>query len=266
MDNQTTRERLELYRLFAALFFTLPDKPFVEMVRSIGIPSSDSTSLLLNEFKEDIASLSDDEVQRILRVDFARLLNGAVEQGGRPPFESVYCEEDVLDLLKRLNRQYKAWGYGFAETHGEQSDHIAKELGFMQMLCERELDQAENEQRLSQIRDTEREFLEDHLARWALRFAQESRDAARTKFYQAMCSMLSEHLANELSAFGLAPTGSAATPGSDLEDAPHESSAHSCMASSSEAVSKQQRRPLQAKPLRFGGGCPLSPSALSLGC
>lgn len=198
MDTISTEERLELYRLFAAVFFTLPDQNFVRMIRQIQVSGDDNATQLLADFQAEIEGLSDEEVQQALRIDFARLLNGAVDQGARAPFESVYREVDVLDLLKQLNRQYRAWGYGFAETHGEQSDHIAKELGFMQMLCERELGACDTET-LEQIQETEQEFLDQHLGPWVIPFAKEAGGAAQTKFYQAICEMLASHMTSELS-------------------------------------------------------------------
>lgn len=199
MNDSIYHVRLELYRMLAATFFALPDLDFITMIRQMQVPddgSEISNHIVL--YQRTIANQSDEDVRQELRVDFARMLNGAVEQGARPPFESAYCNDDVLDLLKQLNHQYQAWGYGFASSHSEQSDHIAKELGFMQMLCERDLEKHTDSALHAQIMETEIEFMAHHLARWGSRFAREAGEAARTPFYQAVCQMLECHLADEV--------------------------------------------------------------------
>lgn len=204
MELTEARERLNLYKLFASLYFTLPDHDFVCMLRNLAVEEDGSEATgLLSAYIHKAQERSDDDIQQELRVDRARLLNGAVKQGARAPYESSYRDTDTRTLLRELNRLYESWGYGFAHSRSEQSDHIAKELGFMQMFCEREVAHWEDEAAIADLRVAEKDFMQKHLGQWVLPFAHETYAAAQTDFYRAASLMLAQHAENEIALLGI---------------------------------------------------------------
>lgn len=186
-------DRLKVYQLFCALFFDLPDYAFVDMLKQLPIDDLEGSegSTLLVRYLESIQGRSDEEVLRDLRVDRTHLMLGAVDDGIPAPFESAYLNLPVQRVLSDLNSLYRGEEYGFADSRSEQSDHIAKELGFMQMYCEREME-AKNDTDVQVLRECERQFYSDHLGRWIRLFSAMLKEHAQTDFYRSAALMLDE--------------------------------------------------------------------------
>lgn len=200
MDEMEHRleQRRSLYAMFASLFLDLPDREFVDMVRGLDVdPSETGGSAMLAAYVLDARERSAEDVLRELRVDRTYLLNGAVREGARPPYESAFLGLPPQQVIGDLNLLYNREGYGLARTRSEQSDHIGKELGFMQMYCERELENGGDASCRADLRKRERAFFEDHLGPWMALFAQELQKHAQTDFYRAIGLFLEEHAREE---------------------------------------------------------------------
>lgn len=95
-----------------------------------------------------------------------------------PPYETEYTKETPQHVLTESAQLadiagfYRAFGLEISETNPERADHIATELEFMHILATKESDAATHreEKHLEIIRDAQRKFLADHLARWTGRF------------------------------------------------------------------------------------------------
>ncbi len=93
----------------------------------------------------------------------------------KPPvslYEAHYSEEKVTQALLRLNDFYKKAGLQKAEECREREDHLALELEFMHILCEKE-------------NKLKREFLE-HLNSWVPRVMNEIINNPRAEFYKGI--------------------------------------------------------------------------------
>jgi TorA maturation chaperone TorD len=133
-----------------------------------------------------------------------------------PPYETQYGASIIFAQAQRLGDVtafYRAFGVDIAPDAHERPDHIAAELEFMAVLAFREAiarleDHAE---RLATVRDAERKFLVDHLASWALSFAERlERKAIQVRppdggFYAAAGRALAALLGDDLRVAEVAP-------------------------------------------------------------
>jgi TorA maturation chaperone TorD len=108
---------------------------------------------------------------------------------------------------------YRAFGVQVSPGAHERHDHIAAELEFMSVMAFREATaMIENDQEhLAAVREAERKFLVEHLAPWALSFAERLGRKARSVvppdggFYAALAACLDALLRNELRSAHVTP-------------------------------------------------------------
>jgi DMSO reductase family type II enzyme chaperone len=124
-----------------------------------------------------------------LEIEYNRLFVGP----GRPqapPYESVYRDPRGLVMgptARDVERRYAEAGLALALDHHDLPDHVATELGFMAYLAMQEAE-ARGEEALAWL-DTQRAFLQDHLAAWLPRFCQRVQEASQHPFYAALAEM-----------------------------------------------------------------------------
>jgi DMSO reductase family type II enzyme chaperone len=118
-----------------------------------------------------------------------------------PPCETVYTSRQIFEETQELSDIagfYRAFGLELAER--ERLDHISVELEFMQFLTFKEayaqLNDGPAKARL--CREAQRKFVQDHLGRWALRFAQQLERSADGGFFGAVASLVDTFLSAEI--------------------------------------------------------------------
>lgn len=119
--------------------------------------------------------------------------------GVSEPFQQAQTLADIAGF-------YRAFGLEVASGTGERADHLAIELEFMHYLAYREAYALERHgaERVALIRNGERQFLQDHLARWAPVVARAV--AARANgVLGAAARVLEEFLADEVTRWGISP-------------------------------------------------------------
>jgi TorA maturation chaperone TorD len=126
-----------------------------------------------------------------------------------PPYETQYGAGIIFAQTQRLGDVtafYRAFAMQIAPGAHERQDHVSVELEFMSVLAFREaVAIIEQEgQHVSEVRDAARKFLLDHLAPWALSFAERLGRRAQSVlppdggFYAAFASALDALLRDEL--------------------------------------------------------------------
>lgn len=146
-------------------------------------------------------SISPDE----LGAEFTRLFSGVQEgMGPPPPFESVWREDRLIgESTVQVIEAYAQAGFADIDPEAGPQDHVAVELKFIALLALREAeawqadDQAGAHQRLIQQRD----FLHQHLAAWAPRWADAIVEQARAPLFAALAGLIKagiEQAAREL--------------------------------------------------------------------
>jgi len=129
-----------------------------------------------------------------LGAEFTRLLSGVQEgMGPPPPFESVWREDRLIgETTVAVIETYGRAGFADIDPDAGPQDHVAAELKFMAMLALREAearragDAADAHARLAQQRD----FLDQHLAAWAPRWADAVIQQASMPLYAALADLL----------------------------------------------------------------------------
>lgn len=129
-----------------------------------------------------------------LGVEFTRLFSGIQEgMGPPPPFESVWREDRLIgEFTVQVIDAYARAGFAEIDLEAGPQDHIAVELKFIALLALREAeawradDVAGAERRLAQQRD----FLHQHLATWAPRWADAIIEQSREPLFSALAELL----------------------------------------------------------------------------
>ena len=107
------------------------------------------------------------------------------------PFESVYTSEKRLlmqDARDEVLAVYRAYGMDKADDWKEGEDHIALELEFEQVMCDRTIEalRAGDEDTAYSLLTTQHNFLADHLCAWVPMMTSDLKKFARTKMYQVL--------------------------------------------------------------------------------
>jgi TorA maturation chaperone TorD len=156
---------------------------------------------LLRRFAQEAQHRDLREVWSELSVEYAGLfLTG--RKGSIPPFESVYTSEEQL-LMQRARdvvlAAYRAENLARTRVLKEPEDHVAVELEFMALLCEKArnaLADGQTDAALALL-DKQKTFLEEHLLVWVPRLSQDVAEATHSDFYRGLASLTQEHLAQE---------------------------------------------------------------------
>lgn len=203
MATQKASARAEAYRLLSGLFCD-PDRAALlaenvpsrleRCLETLGSASVASAQDLSGE----LASVDGEA----LRIDHARLFVGPGELPS-PPYGSVYLEEgrQVCGASTRaVSEAYEEAGLLLEEAQHELPDHIAAELEFMHVLAWREHEAwgRGDAEEAGREAGASRSFLEEHLGRWARRFAADVRRAAEQPFYRHLADVLDTLIEEEL--------------------------------------------------------------------
>jgi TorA maturation chaperone TorD len=139
-----------------------------------------------------VAITSPDIVVNELLVDRARLLHATGAKDLRPPYERLYMTDPANDgsMQRALNRFYRKAGLSLEEEPRESPDFLFVELDFMKQLCLREIKESSSGRSVRVTRAIEREFLQEHLGRWAEAYCVEAGKHARTDFYRGFLAVL----------------------------------------------------------------------------
>lgn len=121
---------------------------------------------------------------------------------GVVPHESAY-----LDPARRVgtrittdvSRFYENAGASILEQCTEMPDHLGLELEFMAFLCrvEQQLDGSSDQAFLDQCVKLQKQFLEQHLSRWAYRCCDEILKTATGGFYKAVAHLIADFLKSD---------------------------------------------------------------------
>jgi len=189
----TLREevRCEIYRLLAQCYYA-PDENIFETFKNLMELSGQNPG-------NDVRDPVDDDFTSII-VDHARLFVGPY-QILAPPYGSIYMENTGMIMgestIEAVNRYEES---GLNIVIKEVPDHIAIELEFMYFLIFHEIEQAKNHnlERASHFQAKQSEFLDNHLGRWVLAFADRIMENAETNFYRSLALFTRKFIGDDL--------------------------------------------------------------------
>ncbi len=128
-----------------------------------------------------------------------------------PPYEAEYGQAHIFQkthTLADVAGFYRAFGLDLAADSHERVDHVSVELEFMHFLCLKEayaLANGHPAEQLALCREAQREFLCEHVCRWAFGFARRLCARAGDTVYQDVGRLLATFLEAELRALGSRP-------------------------------------------------------------
>ena len=192
-DAATVAAIADVYRLLSACFYQ-PEEAFREenifnqLADALGAcaPQMQGKATLLG------VGFREKTVEELL-LDYSRLFLGPFEILAKP-YGSVYLDGEKVvmgDSTVNALACYQQGGFSPADDFKEMPDHIAIELEFLYLLCFREAQAlAENNAAAAAKNNAiRREFLQNHLGRWAAPFAGNIREGASSNFYRVLAEL-----------------------------------------------------------------------------
>jgi TorA maturation chaperone TorD len=145
---------------------------------------------------ESVASLKESETDKALlelAAEYAGLFLG-VRHMPPHPSESVYTSRERLIMQKARDEVlaiYKSMGLQRFDKFREPEDHIAIELQFMADMCGKTSEALKDgkEAEAKKYLDVQRNFLNEHLAKWVPSFADDILKGAKREFYRAIAKI-----------------------------------------------------------------------------
>lgn len=137
---------------------------------------------------------ADTATREQLGIEFTRLFSG-IQEGSAPPppFESVWREDRLIgESTVQVIEAYAKAGFSDIDLEAGPQDHVAVELKFIALLALREAEAWQADDKTSAHRRLiqQRDFLNQHLAAWAPRWADAIIEQARAPLFAALAGLL----------------------------------------------------------------------------
>lgn len=190
--------RAKTYGLLARLFRVEVDQPLLDELRAMRFPTNtgnehvDAGYALMYDF---LKRTWEDSLLELAR-DYVRTFIGHGVNGHSAayPYESVHTSEKRL-LMQQARAEvltaYRANGLKKDEHWRECEDHIAVELEFMQVMCDRTADllrSGDEDGAIENLR-MQRDFVAQHLANWVPMLAADMLRFAQTGLYRGLSEL-----------------------------------------------------------------------------
>jgi TorA maturation chaperone TorD len=125
-----------------------------------------------------------------------------------PPWESVYLSKEHLVFEAQtleVRQTYRRFGLQAPKLHKEPDDHLGLELAFMVHLCSLGLAAIENGQpeMFQETLQAQREFMAEHLLKWAPDCLQRVIEHANTDYYRGVAYLTLGCLSETVKVLGL---------------------------------------------------------------
>ena len=198
------RGRMATYQFLSRLFRVEVDQELYDTLVSMRFPTNTGNALVDEGYRMICGYLSqaDGTVLTELAVDYVRAFIGSGNDGfsAAYPYESVYTRLMMQDARDEVLVLYRTFGLDKQESWKEGEDHIALELEFEQILCERAIRayEAGDEDECLKLLLSQRNFLEDHLLAWYPMMAADLQKFPQTDFYKGLGKLTDGFLRNDL--------------------------------------------------------------------
>jgi putative dimethyl sulfoxide reductase chaperone len=165
------------------------DVPFAETQRAV-----QSGLALLQNWSQAQKSVPPEETLSQLQADYTHLFIGPGKVLA-PLWESVHYGEERLVFQQEtlaVRQWYQRFGLEAVDLYHEPDDHIGLELAFLAHLAGRALaalEQGES-QTLALLLQAQRQFLSEHLFKWAFGWCALVGEHAQTDFYRGIAQLV----------------------------------------------------------------------------
>ena len=207
--------RAFVYRTLAQAF----EYPSLESWRSLTSPESicafeaaiaalqnPGVELATAELRDQLPGCDGDLYHDAYVAVFGHAARGSVPMNeiefGEPKADALFQPHRLADLAAF----YRAFGLNMADDAGERQDHLCVELEFMSVLAAKEayaLDGQVGGEALLACRESQRDFLREHLGRWAPAFARMLMTRAGPGLLSAFAMLLRTFVEGECARLGV---------------------------------------------------------------
>lgn len=197
--------RVPLYALLQRAFGVHPDERLLDVIADdrvqvcidvlFGETDEADVRAGFSAMKERIAEQRESDLDALLRScerDYTHLFIGP-EKLVAPPWESVYRtnERELFSKHTLAVRQaYKQQGFLPGGYPREADDHLAFELDFMRALAESSLERCQGGEDVGPLLQAQRAFIDEHLGRWAKRWARDVGAADLGALYPSLADLM----------------------------------------------------------------------------
>lgn len=131
---------------------------------------------------------------------------GHAVRGKCPPYELEYARGEIVQLassLADIAGFYAAFGMEIRADADDRADHLTVEAEFMSVLCAKEKLAIEegHAEHLDITTSAQRDFLQEHLARWLPAFAYRVQQARPQTFYGGLARFATKLIAGDCAQF-----------------------------------------------------------------
>jgi putative dimethyl sulfoxide reductase chaperone len=195
---------LLFFGLLGKLLYTYPDRELLATVSEDGffddVPFAEGQTAvqhglsLLQIWSQAQSNLPPDEQLSRLQADYTRLFIGPSKVLA-PLWESVHYGEERLTFQPEtlaVRHWYRRFGLEAVNLHHEPDDHIGLELAFVAHLAGRGLAALEQNdpQTMMALLHAQRQFLSQHLWKWAFGWCALVGEHAQTDFYRGIAQLV----------------------------------------------------------------------------
>lgn len=192
------RQRSATYGLISRMFRVEIDGAFLATMKEMRFPLSTGNEQVDEGYRRIATYLSGvwSGTLTELAVDYCRTFIGtkADAYSAAFPVESVYTSEKRLRMQEARDEMlaiYRANGLDKDESWKDSEDHLAVELEFMQVLCDRAaaaLEEGDEDKAFAAL-VTQRNVMYDHLLAWVPMMVEDMKTFAKTDFYQGLACL-----------------------------------------------------------------------------
>ncbi|MBK3332596.1 molecular chaperone TorD family protein [Persephonella atlantica] len=194
---QEVQARINMYGLLSRLFIEEIDVDTLKKIKE----NPDMLDLFpkTKQWKQFFEKEPQKLIEEELNVDFTTVFLLNVY-----PYESVFMnDEGYIDpsITNPALIFYREHGYSIDlnKTRALSPDHIAVEMEFMMTLAKEELEalKQDDTQKVKNLKEIQKKFLEEHLANWGVVYLLSAKDMAETPFYQDVCELALEFILSD---------------------------------------------------------------------
>ncbi len=192
---QLTEQRADTYGLLSRLYRVEIDQELLDELCGMRFPASTGNKDADEGYRRIATYLSNlwENSLTDLAVDYVRCFigHGVDAYSAAYPFESVYTSEKRLLMQEARDEVlaiYRSVGLDKQSTWKEGEDHVAVELEFMQIMCQRTVEalRAGKDDDTFSLLMTQKNFLEDHLVAWTPMMTADLKRFAKTGLYEGL--------------------------------------------------------------------------------
>lgn len=212
-NERIDRARAVTYR-FLSRCFSHPDRELIELFDSARLEEFlQSWRYLGLEGLEDVARVtnwlkewpSQEAALLELEKEYTRLFITAYPETVAPPYSSVYLDKERIIWGKstaEAARLYQAAGLGISQDFHDIPDHVATEMEFVShLILEQRRNSSPEADKTHKLASIERQFVAEHLCKWAPLFLGSVSEHSRVAFYSGIALLARKFIEYESKTF-----------------------------------------------------------------